>query len=94
MKSLSHPIFFRLFFVLQLKVSTTHNRDYQYDLSVAEYIEVSDKRAEQYEIQTQRKKEKSAMGDTHDVRRFLKEALSTNSVSTDSWSVLLSHLIL
>ena len=63
-------------------VSTEYNRDYQYDLAVSEYVDFADRRSEQYETLTQRKKDKAALGDAHDVQRFLTEALCTNSVST------------
>ena len=69
-------------------VCTEHNRDTQYDLSVAKYVELSDKRAEQYEVQLQRRKDKMAQGDTHDVHRFLQEALGTHDVSTAIFVIL------
>ena len=86
------PTFFLLFFFFsspQLMVCTEHNRDTQYDLSVAKYVELSDKRAEQYEVQLQRRKDKMAQGDTHDVHRFLQEALGTHDVSTAIFVILL-----
>ena len=54
----------------------------KYNINVNKHLEQASKRAEQYEAQMAKKREAQALGDSHDVQRFLRDALASSANST------------
>ena len=63
-------------------VANEYEHEHQYNVSVSKYAEQATRRAEQYEDQMALKREAEALGDSHVVERFLREALAGSYEST------------
>ena len=63
-------------------VANDYEHEHQYNVSVSKYAEQAARRAEQYEAQMASKREAEALGDSHVVERFLREALAGSYEST------------
>lgn len=63
-------------------IPNEYEQEHQYNVNVNKYLEQASRRAEVYEAQMAKKREQQALGDSHDVQRFLREALSGSQQST------------
>ena len=63
-------------------IPNDYELEHQYNINVNKNMEQAAKRAEQYEAQMAKKREAQALGDSHDVQRFLRDALASSSNST------------
>ena len=63
-------------------IPNEYEMEHQYNVNVNKHLEQATKRAEQYEAQMAKKREAQALGDSHDVQRFLRDALASSANST------------
>ena len=63
-------------------IPNDYEMEHQYNINVNKHLEQASKRAEQYEAQMAKKREAQALGDSHDVQRFLRDALASSANST------------